>query len=179
MDTFRPAGGVLNISTGTHSGDKGVHGEQGTAAEGAGGVHYLQYNEHIGKQGYNFSNPYQYWDEYVDSNYTWPDRALPRNAQIGLITLYSLTSCLAIVGNITAIVVLTLGNRSRTDLSRYLVNLAVADLCMACFCIPFTFTKSMLDRWLFGSVMCPLVLFIQVLSVAVSIFTNTAIGIDR
>ncbi len=179
MAIFRPTRGVLNSSAVAGASEqKGVpQGDQDAAGDGIGGI-YLQYIEDTGEEDYNFSNSDQYWDNYFN-NYSWPDRALPRNAQIGLITLYSLTSCLAIVGNITAIVVLTLGNRSRTDLSRYLVNLAAADLCMSCFCIPFTFTKSMLDRWVFGSIMCPTVLFIQVLSVAVSIFTNTAIGIDR
>ena len=50
---------------------------------------------------------------------------------------------------------------------------------MAVFCMPFTFTQVMLGRWVFGALVCPFVLFIQVLSVAVSIFTNIAIGIDR
>ena len=47
------------------------------------------------------------------------------------------------------------------------------------FNIIFSFTITMLGHWVFGSVACPLVKFMQVTSVAVSIYTNVAIGIDR
>ena len=43
----------------------------------------------------------------------------------------------------------------------------------------FSFTKTMLGKWVFGEAMCPTVLFLQITSVGVSIFTNTAIGCDR
>ena len=105
--------------------------------------------------------------------------ALPSRAQYWLIALYTFTILLSLVGNILVIVVLLLGNRKKKALTKYLVNLAVADLCMTCFCMPFTFTKVMLGRWVFGAVMCPAVLFMQVTSVTASIYTNVAIGIDR
>ena len=117
--------------------------------------------------------------EFNWSAFDYPDLELPLRWQGGLIFLYSSTALLTLVGNIVVLIVLTKGNRSRTQLSRYLINMAISDLCMAVFCIPFTYTKTMLGRWVFGEVMCPLVLFSQVLSVAVSIYTNTAIGIDR
>ena len=100
-------------------------------------------------------------------------------AQAGLISLYTTTIFLSIAGNLTVMVVLGLGSRSKAEITVFLFNLAVADLFMGCFCMPFTFTQTMLGRWIFGSFMCPLVLFMQVTSVAVSIFTNMAIGIDR
>ena len=114
---------------------------------------------------------------WADTDY--PDWELPQSAQTLLIALYSITTLLAVVGNILVIAVLVLGNRVKTELTVFLVNLALADLIMAFFCMPFTFTKVMLGRWIFGSFMCPYVSFMQVTSVAVSIFTNMAIGIDR
>ena len=96
-----------------------------------------------------------------------------------LILLYSLTTLLAVVGNIIVIIVFTLGWRSRTDLRIFLINLAVADLIMAMFCMPFTFTFTMLGDWVFSAPMCPIVLYMQTVSVTVSVFTNMAIGIDR
>lgn len=104
---------------------------------------------------------------------------LPHKSQVALITLYTLTTLLAVVGNVLVITVLVCGKRMKTELTIFLVNLAIADLCMACFCMPFTFTQVMLGRWVFGYSMCPVVLFMQVISVTVSIFTNMAIGIDR
>ena len=100
-------------------------------------------------------------------------------SRIVLILLYSLTTLLAVVGNIIVIIVFTLGWRSRTDLRIFLINLAVADLIMAMFCMPFTFTFTMLGDWIFSAPMCPIVLYMQTVSVTVSVFTNMAIGIDR
>ena len=96
-----------------------------------------------------------------------------------LIVLYSVTTLLAILGNVTAIVIFTKGKRSKTDLRPFLINLAVADLIMAIFCIPFTFTYSLLGDWVFSEPMCPIVMFLQTASVTGSVSTNMAIGIDR
>ena len=114
---------------------------------------------------------------YVD--YDYPDLEMDFKSQVSLITLYSITTALSVCGNALVLVVLTCGNRSKTDLTKFLLNMAIADLFMACFCIPFSFTNTMLGHWIFGVAMCPIVLFIQVTSVAVSIFTNMAIGIDK
>ena len=120
----------------------------------------------------NYSRPI--WE-----NYDYPPMELPTDSQATLITLYSVCTVMSVVGNSIVIIVLLRGSRFKTDLSTFLLNLAVADLCMACFCMPFTFTKVMLGKWIFGSCMCPIVLFMQVTSIAVSIYTNMAIGIDR
>jgi len=81
---------------------------------------------------------------------------LPRGDQTVLVVLYTGTTTLAVVGNVLAIVVFTAGRRSRTDLRWFLVNLAAADLVMAAFCMPFTFTMTMLGHWVFSAPMCPI-----------------------
>ncbi|XP_071128881.1 QRFP-like peptide receptor [Mytilus edulis] len=113
------------------------------------------------------------------NNVTMTGMALSPEAAGIFIVLYSITTLLAIVGNILAIVVFTKGRKCRTDLRPFLLNLAVADLIMAIFCIPFTFVTRLLQRWVFSPPMCPIVLFLQLTAVTASVFTNTAIGIDR
>ncbi|XP_067672121.1 prolactin-releasing peptide receptor-like [Haliotis asinina] len=108
-----------------------------------------------------------------------PFLVLSEDSKIGLIFLYSLTTVLAIMGNLLVVLVFCKGRRCRTDIRPFLINLAVADLIMALFCMPFTFTSVMLKTWLFSKPMCPVVLFMQHLSVSASVFTNMAIGIDR
>ena len=93
--------------------------------------------------------------------------------------LYTLTTALSVVGNVLAIIVFAAGRRSRTDLRWFLINLAAADLIMAAFCMPFTFTVTMLGHWVFSAPMCPVVLFLQTVSVTASVFTSVAVGIDR
>lgn len=114
------------------------------------------------------------------SNFTGHgDYTLPKDSQIGFIVIYSFTIILSIAGNAFVVLVFVRGRRSRTDLRPFLINLAIADLIMAVFCMPFSFTPVLLKTWIFSKPMCPLVLFMQFLSVAGSVFTNMAIGIDR
>ena len=97
-----------------------------------------------------------------------------------MVVLYTATTLLAICGNILAIIIFTKGKRSKTDLRPFLINLAIADLIMAIFCIPFTSTYQLLDsNWVFSRPMCPIVMFLQIVSVTGSVSTNIAIGIDR
>lgn len=60
-------------------------------------------------------------------------------------SLYTLTALLALGGNLMTIVVLALGRRSSRDLRLFLGNLALADISMALFSIPFTYTKYELE----------------------------------
>ncbi|CAN7992522.1 unnamed protein product [Ixodes hexagonus] len=106
-------------------------------------------------------------------------QALGVELQAFLITLYSFTALLALGGNVMVIVVLVLGKRSSRELRLFLVNLALSDITMAVFSIPFTYTDFMLGRWIFDPLFCPVVLFMQHLSVIVSVYTLTAIGVDR
>lgn len=98
---------------------------------------------------------------------------------IGLTVLYAFTTILAIVGNLFVIVVFIRGKRSRTDLRHFLINLAIADLLMGLFCMPFTFADAIHNMWIFSEPVCPIVLSIQIISVAASVFTNMAIAVDR
>ncbi|KAI8521546.1 Serpentine type 7TM GPCR chemoreceptor Srsx [Branchiostoma belcheri] len=104
---------------------------------------------------------------------------LSTRSQIAIVVVYSVAILLSLIGNILVVMVMAKNLSKGTKLRTFLINLAVADLVMAVFCMPFTFTDVMLQQWLFGSVMCPLVRFFQVLSVSVSIFTLVAIGVDR
>ncbi|KAH8034256.1 hypothetical protein HPB51_021969 [Rhipicephalus microplus] len=119
----------------------------------------------------------------ADNNLTVSDyppmNALGFELQAFLIALYSLTALLALGGNVMVIVVLLLGRRSSRELRLFLVNLALSDIAMAVFSIPFTYTDFMLGRWIFEPLFCPVVLFMQHVSVIVSVYTLTAIGVDR
>lgn len=101
------------------------------------------------------------------------------NSDIGFIFLFTFTTLFSIVGNGFAILVFVRGRRSRTDIRPFLINLALFDIITAVFCMPFTFLYTMMETWIFSKPMCTIVLFVQLLSVSGSVFTNMAIGIDR
>ncbi|CAM1293283.1 Uncharacterised protein g687 [Pycnogonum litorale] len=105
--------------------------------------------------------------------------AVDGRMQIFLIVMYSLTALLSLIGNVTVISVLMYVKRSSRELRLLLINLAVSDITMAVFCIPFTYTQFLLNRWIFSPTFCPVVQFMQMCSVMASVYTLTIIGIDR
>ncbi|UXI18552.1 isoleucine-tRNA ligase [Sarcoptes scabiei] len=102
-----------------------------------------------------------------------------RIAQWFLILIYSLTSFLALIGNITVIVVEICGKESAQNIRKYLINLAISDITIGVLCVPFTYTDFMLGQWIFPHWLCPTAQFVQLLSVFVTSSTLTFIGIER
>lgn len=70
------------------------------------------------------------------------------------ILLYSLIFLVSVIGNLLIIVVLTVNKRMRTVTNTFLLSLAVSDLMMAVFCMPFTLIPSILKDFIFGAAMC-------------------------
>ncbi|XP_023228741.1 neuropeptide Y receptor type 5-like, partial [Centruroides sculpturatus] len=114
---------------------------------------------------------------YMEYNITSLD-ALGPEMQAFLISLYSLTAIMAFAGNITVVIVLLTGKRSSRELRIFLINLALSDITMAIFSIPFTYTDFMFGRWIFDPNFCPFVQFMQHCSVIVSVYTLAVIGVD-
>lgn len=61
-----------------------------------------------------------------------------------LITLFSLTSFFALIGNFLVILVEMYGRRSARNLRKFLINLAISDLLLGVFVVPFVYTDLML-----------------------------------
>lgn len=98
--------------------------------------------------------------------------------QFILIFLYTLTAFLSLTLNIITIMVWYYGKRSK-EIWHLLINLSLADIGMALFCIPFTYTNVMLRQWIFPHLLCPLINFAQLCFVFVNVWTLTIISIDR
>jgi len=108
-----------------------------------------------------------------------PLEALGPTYQLLLAILYSVTAISSFVLNVFAAVVLLNFKRSSADLRKYLLNLAFADILMAIFSIPFSYSDFMYGRWVFPLFLCPISNFIQVLAACLVIYTLIAIGIER
>ena len=97
-----------------------------------------------------------------------------------IILAYSAVSLIAIAGNVSVCYIVAAYQRMRTVTNYFIVNLACSDILMAVMCIPFTFIANLLvGFWPFGAAMCPLVMYLQVVSVLSSAFTLVAISLDR
>ncbi|XP_066304805.1 neuropeptide FF receptor 2-like [Branchiostoma lanceolatum] len=92
---------------------------------------------------------------------------------------YVLTFALCIVGNSMVCFVILKIPRMRTVTNYFLLNLAVSDLLVAIFCMPFTLLDNIIRGWPLGNVMCKLTPAVTVVSVVASVFTLVAIAVDR
>lgn len=61
----------------------------------------------------------------------------------------------------------------------FIANLALSDITIAIFCIPFQFYAALVQRWDLPKLMCKFCPFAQTFSINVSIFTLLAIAQDR
>jgi cholecystokinin-like receptor len=78
-----------------------------------------------------------------------------------LILPYSIIFLLAIIGNALVIITLSANRRMRSVTNIFLLNLAVSDLLLGVFCMPFTLVGVLLKEFVFGSLMCRLISYLQ------------------
>lgn len=102
---------------------------------------------------------------------------------VGIVALlsvcYGAVSMIAVVGNICVLWVVASRRRMRTVTNYFIGNLALADIVIGLFAVPFQFQAALLQRWLLPAFLCAFCPFIQVISVNVSVFTLSAIAFDR
>ncbi|XP_034533836.1 cholecystokinin receptor-like [Notolabrus celidotus] len=95
------------------------------------------------------------------------------------ILLYVLIFLLSVVGNLLIILVLMLNKRMRTVTNCFLLSLALSDLMMAIFCMPFTLIPNILNDFIFGGTMCKAISYLMGISVSISTFSLVAIAFER
>ncbi|KAI8522231.1 G-protein coupled receptor [Branchiostoma belcheri] len=96
-----------------------------------------------------------------------------------LIVAYGLVFLLCIIGNSVVCAVVIRTPRLRTVTNYFILNLAVSDLLVGIFCLPFTLIFHILNEYQFNDAMCKLTPFVQGVSVAASVFTFLMIAFDR
>ncbi|KAG8453571.1 hypothetical protein GDO86_000269 [Hymenochirus boettgeri] len=95
------------------------------------------------------------------------------------ILLYSLIFLLSVLGNSLVIVVLMRNKRMRTVTNTFLLSLAVSDLMLCLFCMPFNLIPNLLRDFIFGSTVCKAATYFMGISVSVSTFNLVAISLER
>ncbi|CAG0922206.1 unnamed protein product [Notodromas monacha] len=83
------------------------------------------------------------------------------------------------LGNGTLIHVFVRHKELRTTPNIYIVALSVGDLCVVLFCIPFVATIYTFQSWPYGLIMCKIGEFVTQASTGMSVFTLTALSVDR
>ncbi|XP_006138242.2 cholecystokinin receptor type A isoform X2 [Pelodiscus sinensis] len=95
------------------------------------------------------------------------------------ILLYSLIFLLSVLGNTLVITVLIRNKRMRTVTNIFLLSLAVSDLMLCLFCMPFTLIPNLLKDFIFGIAVCKTATYFMGVSVSVSTFNLVAISLER
>ncbi|XP_033335362.1 RYamide receptor [Megalopta genalis] len=93
--------------------------------------------------------------------------------------LYGSLAFLTLIGNSLVMWIIAASKRMQSVTNFYIANLAVADIVIGLFVIPFQFQAALLQRWDLPHFLCAFCPYVKTLSVSVSVFTLTAIAIDR
>ncbi|MCJ8731486.1 hypothetical protein PDJAM_G00200190 [Pangasius djambal] len=95
------------------------------------------------------------------------------------IILYCVIFLLSVLGNSLIIAVLVRNRRMRTVTNLFLLSLAVSDLMLCVFCMPFTLIPNLMKNFVFGSGICKVATYFMGISVSVSTFNLVAISLER
>ncbi|XP_033010664.1 galanin receptor type 1 [Lacerta agilis] len=95
--------------------------------------------------------------------------------------VFGLIFTLGVVGNSLVITVLARSKpgKSRSTTNIFVLNLSIADLAYLLFCIPFQSTVYMSPSWVLGTFICKFIHYFFTVSMLVSIFTLSAMSVDR
>ncbi|XP_034256149.1 QRFP-like peptide receptor [Thrips palmi] len=100
-------------------------------------------------------------------------------SHIVLIACYVPLFLVALFANCLVIFVVFKYHYMRSVTNYFLVNLSFADLLVTLICMPMAVGQNVSKLWIYGEVMCMLTTYFQGVSVSASIFTITAMSIDR
>ncbi|XP_069022658.1 tachykinin receptor 1b [Embiotoca jacksoni] len=99
------------------------------------------------------------------------------------ITLWAVAYCsivaVSVVGNAVVIWIILAHKRMRTVTNYFLVNLAFAEAAMSAFNTVINFAYAVHNVWYFGSVYCRFHNFFPIAAIFASIYSMTAIALDR
>ncbi|XP_046656370.1 neuropeptide CCHamide-1 receptor-like [Daphnia pulicaria] len=111
-----------------------------------------------------------------------PEGYIPYNQRLEpyiVPVLFGLIFLLGVIGNGCLIVILCCQKSMRNLPNMFIFNLALGDLLVLLFTVPFTSTVYTFDSWPYGELVCKASEFAKDTSVGVSVFTLTALSFDR
>uniref|UniRef100_A0A8B9LDI4 Prolactin-releasing peptide receptor n=1 Tax=Astyanax mexicanus TaxID=7994 RepID=A0A8B9LDI4_ASTMX len=128
----------------------------------------------------------QVYEVKVDQNgstnqsYPFADVELLQAFKPLIVPCYVLVVVVGVFGNYLLIYVICRSRKMHNVTNVFIGNLAFSDMLMCVTCVPFTLAYAFNPRgWTFGRFMCYLVFLVQPVTVYVSVFTLTAIAVDR
>lgn len=96
-----------------------------------------------------------------------------------ILLIYGIMIIISFFTNLIAIIIFFFGRRSRSELTPFLLNLSVFNIIMTAYCMPFTITSVIFQRWLYASALCVVLDGFKTFSVSGVLLTLITIAIDR
>lgn len=93
--------------------------------------------------------------------------------------LFALIFIVGILGNGTLVIIFARNKNLRNVPNTYIINLAMGDILVLMISLPFTSTIYTIESWPYGELICKLSDFVKETSIGVSVFTLTALSVDR
>ncbi|XP_068162071.1 pyroglutamylated RF-amide peptide receptor [Antennarius striatus] len=104
---------------------------------------------------------------------------LPYGAKITFVILYTVIFIMALAGNSLVIYIILKKRAIQTATDIFICSLAVSDLLITFFCIPFTLLQNIFSEWFGGVLFCKTVPFVQTTAIVTGILTMTCIALER
>ncbi|XP_067405542.1 pyroglutamylated RF-amide peptide receptor isoform X2 [Emydura macquarii macquarii] len=104
---------------------------------------------------------------------------LPGRTKLAFVLVCVLIFAQALFGNCLVLYVVTRKKAMRTVTNIFICSLALSDLLIAFFCIPFTMLQNISSNWLGGAFACKMVPFVQSTAIVAEILTMTCIAVER
>ncbi|XP_037610239.1 pyroglutamylated RF-amide peptide receptor [Sebastes umbrosus] len=104
---------------------------------------------------------------------------LPYSAKTTFVIMYMLIFVLALAGNTLVIYIVLKKRAIQTATDIFICSLAVSDLLITFFCVPFTLLQNISSEWFGGVLVCKTVPFVQTTAIVTGILTMTCIAIER
>ncbi|CAG4950828.1 prolactin-releasing peptide receptor-like [Colias croceus] len=119
-------------------------------------------------------------DSYQNENITIPPDPIEDKAiQAAFCTAYTIIFAVGIFGNALVCYAVIRNRAMQTVTNLFITNLALSDILLCVFAVPFTPLYTFLGRWVFGGPLCHIMPYAQGCSVYISTLTLTSIAIDR
>jgi neuropeptide Y receptor len=107
------------------------------------------------------------------------NKAIDDTSLISLLIFYAILIVFGVTGNGLVCAAVARKPSMRTGRNVYIINLAISDLLLCIFTMPFSLVEIALKYWPLGGIMCKLVAGMQATSIFVSAISITAIALDR
>ena len=82
-------------------------------------------------------------------------------------------------GNVTLVVIFGRNKHLRNVPNTYIISLALGDLLVLVFTVPFVSTIYIFPSWPYGEIICKFSEFVKDVSVGVTVFTLTVLSVER